>query len=201
MRQRIYNALQSHYSGSALLRGMRLWEDDFAYRRRFSKQQFALMVSRQLKPSVDYSQVLMSIIKALSSDKESLLEVPEDFGIINNKPPSPEENTFTILLTAIGEAVRGLSDPLIFEALFEILKDNKLSPDLASALIKNLRQSKPSVLIRLKNTESYRTVINALYIGLCDIYGPVKSDKILSDAVKKTDLTAAGKLFAAGNFL
>jgi hypothetical protein len=51
------------------------------------------------------------------------------------------------------------------------------------------------------NAGNYQSALNGIYIALCDSYGPVKSDRLLSDSMKKVDASKFGRAYSPTNFL
>ncbi|MFT5573847.1 MAG: hypothetical protein ACI9FR_002783 [Cryomorphaceae bacterium] len=65
----------------------------------------------------------------------------------------------------------------------------------------NLTASNNLTLMRMRDAERYRLVLNAIYVAICEKLGPVLGDQILSDSVKQADNIIFGKLHSARNFL
>jgi hypothetical protein len=201
MRRRIYAALKEHYSGEDLIGGMRLWKQKFAQRNRFSQHQFAMALSRQFKIDSSYKQILSSIAAAMQTDLNSLPQAPSDARLDLHRKDLAPARCFVMLLSKIGGNTEDLMDTDTKERIIESLRDKEFKPEIASAVIHNLTASNHLTLIRMRDAERYRLVLNAIYVVICEKLGPVLGDQILSDSVKETDKTVFGKLHSARNFL
>jgi hypothetical protein len=201
MRRRIYAALKEHYRGEDLRGGMRLWQQEFSHRTRFSQHQFALALSRQFKISSNYKQLLSSITLAMQADVSTLPEAPSDVSLDLNRKELDPARSFAMLLSRIGVNAGSFFTLDNKERVLDLLIENNFRAELAAAVIHNVTSSEGLKLISLREANSYRVVLNVVYVAICETLGPVQGDKILSDSVKETDKTEIGKIYSAGNFL
>jgi hypothetical protein len=201
MRRRIYAALREHYSGEDLIGGMQLWKQKFAQRNRFSQRQFAMALSRQFKVDSSYKQILSSITFAMQTDLNALPEAPSDARLDLHRKDLAPARCFVVLLSKIGENAEDLMAVDTKEHIRESLLDKEIRPEIASAVIHNLTARHQLTLVRMRDAERYRIVLNTIYVTICEKLGPVLGDQILSDSVKETDKTVFGKLHSARNFL
>lgn len=201
--QRVHYALSAHYSGVALEQALSIWETQFLQGSRFSYRQFAMAVSRQLRPVVGYADVLTSIENAmrLKSSDLAALQSPCLQKPFSSRPDLAAARTLAVLLALIGKQLSIPKGSPALERLFDLLVKKRFSATVASAVLHNLVSSNKLSLIRLADSEDYRTLVNSVYVMLCNEVGPVKADKLLSDAIKEADKTTSGKAYSALQFL
>ena len=89
------------------------------------------------------------------------------------------------------------------EEITEVCKTSKLDKSEKSALVQWYSNDKPTAAAAPTAiaTESFRVVINVLYMAMCELGGPRIADEVMGNAVKDAEKLEAAQHFPPSNLL
>lgn len=184
----IEGALTPFLSDDHLSRAIRIWEEKYSQQPTFALQRFINEFCDNATLMAQRSQILQSLIRALSGSDGRPLD----------KPITPEstratqclESTrngsvecFAQLVEAVFSRTPGDMHIKIRLFLLESLPAMKLPPLSQRALQAWLSQQYKIPEDVSLDENALRHIVNLVYVSLCEFMGPVKADRLLHDAV------------------
>jgi hypothetical protein len=222
-RRAVYHALSGVFSDTAvLIRAFDLWERQFADQRGFRVNLYVNAVAQEVVLSDAQVRTLASnLYAAMTTPERNLPQLPSALRArstaeVQQQPkPAPATDVslqtgvhhprlavFTNLLAAM---IDGVTRAQKFRDFLEAL--DAQTPDLAPATLRERTLWVNSGLTRLRQFVNIvpdgerRTVVNDMYVALCDACGPVSADRILSAAVETTEKSAEAPFCSPRMFL
>lgn len=208
-RRAIYTGLAGHFSDEELWPLLALWESKYSDKPPFALNEFLAEVVLRTERKLERARLYRELVGALTGSPDNLL-------------PDPEAQ-LAAWRQGRNEAVRSLASPdaaaqATFLALSQALLEQMDSPQqqaLRGFAAGNLggMQVSAELSLRLRawleqgaldgieslGIEQLRKLLNLLYIGLCEFFGPVRADRLLSQAVSRVE--GQGVAFSARRLL
>lgn len=189
----IEGALTPYLSEAHLVRAIRIWEEKYSGQPTFALQRFINEFCDNATLMAQRSQILQSLIRALSGADGRPLEQSIFQRETPAAPTSPVVmadglvDCFSQLMEAVFTNMPGDMHVRARLFLLENLPGMKLPALSQRSLQAWLSQQYriPSDVILEEKT--LRHLVNLVYISLCEFMGPVKADKLLHEAVITTE--------------
>ncbi|PAU54504.1 hypothetical protein BZL41_22285 [Pseudomonas sp. PIC25] len=199
-RRAIYTGLAGHFSEEELLPLLWLWETKYSEKPSFALNGFLAEIAALSERKLERARLYRELVGALSGPVSQLLPDPEarlqawrrKHGVVapksaaNATPDDQARETFE----ALADALFGLIDP---ERL----------PQLCQQAANNLNSLRTDAGVRLRlrswldqygrlgaaglELDHLRMLLNLIYIGLCELLGPVLADQALTRAVQQVE--------------
>jgi hypothetical protein len=212
-RRAVFHALRNYFNDEAtIIRALDVWELRFADQRGFRVNLYVNAVAQLL--GLQDSQ-----IRALASHLYAAMTTPENnlphLPIAPQTPPAPPTDVsmqtgrldprlavFTHFLSAL---IDGTVRAQKFDDFLESL--DAQTPDIARTTLNARAVWINGGLTQLRqfvdNVPAFerRTIVNDIYVAICDACGPVTADRILATAVQATEQTIEARSFSPREFL
>lgn len=188
----IEGALTPYLSDDHLNRAIRIWEEKYAQQPTFALQRFINEFCDNATLMAQRSQILQSLIRALSGSDGRPLNRPMT---TEASQPTPARATkdngsiqcFSHLVEAVFSRTPGDMHIKIRLFLLENLPAMKLPPLSHRAIQAWLSQQYRIPEDIVLEEHAMRHIVNLVYVSLCEFMGPVKADRLLHDAVTLTE--------------
>lgn len=205
-RRRIYTALSPYLDKIKVYQAIGIWKTEFSNRGYFSKRQFLLLLCARLNIDTPFDELLKSLENAMEMPLESLAVIhSSDIDAFISEEDAREggvniARSFSVLLQQLGKNGNLVANSQLLDRVYELIISNNRSAKTASLLVENIIGAEKAILL-IREMRVYRKIIHLVYIAMCEAFGPVKSDEILSDSVKQVENSKYGKLYSPSNFL
>jgi len=210
-RRAIYTGLAPFLEQEERLLIMNIWQKKYSNQPAYALNKFLSEICEFLKGKCSRGEINQKLVWALGQPEESLekdpLELMETYSKrftldnIADKEFLPHEIVFesmyTLLLRDIDTAEYGASSKTI-RALLDKLPALELDTKYEDVEAWILTKSKMTT--RILNRDQMHAIIHEVYVSACKICGPVAADKIMSAAVRETELLPEAKLFSPTRF-
>jgi hypothetical protein len=207
-RRAIYTGLKPFLSPTEITQALGMWESDFSSKPPYALAGFVARCCTTVELKVIRSQILRALITALESPESLLLS-----------DPGSQVGKNTILDEEAADALVLDAKNTVFIALFAQLwssVDERTEKNIIDFILRNLAYIELSAEAlnsehskKLKNWLISRDtafpcnlelvvlqkLINLNYIALCEYFGPVKADELLSQAVHAVEAEAIKQQF------
>ena len=199
-RRIIYTVLSGHVPEESLWQVMWLWETDYAERSRFELNRF--LADCQHIPFIlkNRTPLYRQIIRLMMApDPETLEPDPIDAmqlyrhkrGEVAAKSQAPAAKESVSVAQLMTEIVLGMLKNVPSDASSRALHyalGNSQRKKLSFGIVQMLEDGQrmlttPTTEITI---EEARVLINLIYVGLCEMLGPVETDEVLSQAIRIT---------------
>lgn len=194
----IEGALTPYLTDDNLMQALRIWEEKYALQPTFALQRFLNEFCDSATLKAQRSQILQSLIRALSGADGKPLDTsrrPErgTAAPATAAPVVAASNSAVQCCTQLVEAVfaRTPGDMHVKMRLFilQSLPGMKL-PQMAQRAVHAWLSQQYRIPADVSIEEkALRHLVNLAYISLCEFLGPVKADQILHEAVVATERT------------
>lgn len=191
----IEGALTPYLSDDHLLRAVRIWEEKYSQQPTFALQRFINEFCDNATLMAQRSQILQSLIRALSGadgrplDKPMLVPESRQAEHVAVTMKDGLIECFSQLVEAVFARTPGDMHIKIRLFLLENLTGMKLPALSQRALHAWLSQQYRIPSDVMLEEKALRHLVNLVYISLCEFMGPVKADKLLHEAVTATEST------------
>lgn len=196
-RRAIYTGLAGHFPEEELWPLLALWESKYAERPPFALNEFLAEVVLRTERKLERARLYRELVGALTGPTSQLLPDPEEQlqawrqGQSDSlrqaaKPDAAAQATFLALSQALLEQL----DAAQQLALRRFAAGNLGGMEVAHELTVRLRawlEHGVSDGVESLGLEQLRKLLNLLYIGLCEFLGPVRADRVLSQAVGRVE--------------
>ncbi len=202
-RQAIAWALTPYLSHDNLESALSIWEHKYAHQPTFALQRFLSEFCTTATLAAQRSQILQSLIKALSHADGKPIRQFEEAKAAPQAPASslPAVSVFSRLV----ETLLGLlpQDQAIKTRLYLLENLAKLRLPLMTQrdLQAWLSQQYPIPASTRVDEEVLRHLVNLAYVVLCEYQGPVKADQLLHEAVVSTEQATRGQAYSVRQLL
>lgn len=195
-RRAIYTGMRPYFEDEALTEALQLWQSNFSDSPKFALTEFLSACCKTKELRQQRSRILISIFKSMDLPADELLEDPLD-------------NKSEIQIAASVNNLDVDDCTLVFMRLFELLFKKLLEKEALSvrasiikgcvhlaidarrkAVLQDWLDEKVPHLEYAYALVEIRQVINFAYIGMCEIFGPVKADQVLAQVIKETEVMA-----------
>ncbi len=191
----IEGALTPYLGEDHLLRALSIWEQKYAQQPTFALQRFINEFCDNATLMAQRSQILQSLIRALSGadgrPRDKPMATPEQAtqpAAATAAKPDGSLECFTCLVEDVFSRTSGDMHIKIRIFLLENLPSMKLPATSQRALHAWLSQQYRIPADIHIEEKALRHLINLSYICLCEFMGPVKADKLLHDAITATEV-------------
>lgn len=190
----IEGALTPYLSDDHLMRAICIWEEKYSQQPTFALQRFINEFCDSATLVAQRSQILQSLIRALSGADGRPREAPplqykEETKIPSSTQAVADESImcFSALIESVFASTPGDMHIKMRLFLIENLPGMKLPAMAQRALHAWLSQQyRIPDDVRIEE-KALRHLINLTYISLCEYLGPVKADRLLHDAITATE--------------
>lgn len=185
-RRAIYTGLKPFLDEEALLDALLHWEAHYASAPRFKLQHFVseLCRSGDLRPR--RSDVLRSLIEAMSLPARSLLPDP----LQRTTAGSASAGDVRAFVALAERLLDGTGDDQRFSLRLDLLASldaRRLPPPVLAALRTWLGERAAPLRLEQCSTDILRGLVNRIYVILCERCGPVEADRLLASAVRSVE--------------
>lgn len=190
----IEGALTPYLSDDHLMRAVRIWEEKYSQQPTFALQRFINEFCDSATLVAQRSQILQSLIRALSGAdgrprEKPPLQYKEEIKVYSNTQAVADESIvcFSTLIESVFSSTPGDMHIKMRLFLIENLPGMRLPAMAQRALHAWLSQQyRIPDDVRIEE-KALRHLINLTYISLCEYLGPVKADRLLHDAITATE--------------
>lgn len=197
-RRAIYTGLKPYLNTNELASALSMWETEFSSKPAYALASFVTRCCTRDELRRIRTQILSALITALESPESLLLSDP---GSQVGKLTMSNENSHDVVLDAKNSIFIALSNQLwttvdetteksIIDFILRNLANLKLKAEHASALKDWLINRKIAFPCNFE-LSTLQKLINLNYIALCEYYGPIKADRLLSQATQAVEEKAA----------
>lgn len=195
-RRAVYTVLSDVLEGGELWQVMWCWQDGYAEKSQFELNRFLSECSHIGEISKNRSTIYRKLISSMMLEDHSLKPDPlENMGayrsetiesdVVIEEKTTDTENwsyVFTDTLVAVFEQLRSDTEILVIGFASEQAARHQLNSQLAYAF--TLWSTRRETM-RLSGVllSDLRKLLNYIYVGLCEVLGPVESDRILASAL------------------
>lgn len=207
-RQAISGALMPYLSEENLESALALWESKYASQPTFALQRFLSEFCTTATLSAQRSQILQSLIKALSgADGKPLARAGNRAGLAQPVPPvgaHQADPSVTVFARLVENLLGLLAGDLGIKTRLYLL-ENLATLKLPIMVQRDLRAwlSQQYVIPATTRIEedALRQMVNLAYVALCEYLGPVKTDSLLHEAIQITERETRDAGFAVRKLL
>ncbi|WP_179526977.1 hypothetical protein L0Y47_18385 [Ectopseudomonas composti] len=196
-RRAIYTGLAGHFSDEEVWPLLALWENKYAEQPPFALNEFLAEVVLRTERKLERARLYRELVGALTGPPAQLLPDPEEqlaaWRQGRNEavrqvatPDSAAQTTFLALSQALQEQLDSAQQAALRRFAAGNLSGMGVSSELSTRLRIWLEQGGGDGVASL-GLEQLRKLLNLLYIGLCEFLGPVRADRILSQAVNRVE--------------
>ncbi|PIA67757.1 hypothetical protein [Pseudomonas sediminis] len=196
-RRAIYTGLAGHFSDEEVWPLLALWENKYAEQPPFALNGFLAEVVLRTERKLERARLYRELVGALTGPPSQLLPDPEEqlaaWRQGRNEavrqvatPDSAAQTTFLALNQALLEQLDGTQQAALRRFAAGNLSGMGVSSELSTRLRIWLEQGGGDGIANL-GLEQLRKLLNLLYIGLCEFLGPVRADRVLSQAVNRVE--------------
>jgi hypothetical protein len=204
-RRAIYTGLKPFLNATEMAQALSMWETEFSLKPPYALAGFVSRCCTTDELRKVRSQILRALITALESPEALLLSDPgsqvnkqtlvdngkkEDSTIVLDA----KNSVFVALSNALWAAVDETTEKSIIDFILRNLANLKLSND-QSRKLKDWFISRNTTFPCNLELTTLQKLINLNYIALCEYYGPVKADKLLSQATHAVEPDAIQRQF------
>ncbi|WP_374415180.1 hypothetical protein [Ectopseudomonas oleovorans] len=196
-RRAIYTGLAGHFSDEEVWPLLALWENKYAEQPPFALNEFLAEVLLRTERKLERARLYRELVGALTGPPSQLLPDPEEqlaaWRQGRNEavrqvatPDSAAQTTFLALNQALLEQLDSAQQAALRRFAAGNLSGMGVSAELLTRLRIWLEQGGGDGIANL-GLEQLRKLLNLLYIGLCEFLGPVRADRVLSQAVNRVE--------------
>ena len=196
-RRAIYTGLAGHFSDEEVWPLLALWESKYAEQQPFTLNEFLAEVVLRTERKLERARLYRELVGALTGPPSQLLPDPEEqlaaWRQGRNEavrqvatPDSAAQTTFLALNQALLEQLDVQQQQALRRFAAGSLNGMEVSQELGLRLRAWLEQGAADGVESL-GLEQLRKLLNLLYIGLCEFLGPVRADRVLSQAVARVE--------------
>ena len=196
-RRAIYTGLAGHFSDEEVWPLLALWENKHAEQPPFALNEFLAEVVLRTERKLERARLYRELVGALTGPSSQLLPDPEEqlaaWRQGRNEavrqvatPDSAAQTTFLALNQALLEQLDSAQQAALRRFAAGNLSGMGGSAELSTRLRIWLEQGGGDGIANL-GLEQLRKLLNLLYIGLCEFLGPVRADRVLSQAVNRVE--------------
>lgn len=196
-RRAIYTGLAGHFSEEEVWPLLALWESKYADKPPFALNEFLAEVVLRTERKLERARLYRELVGALTGPPSQLLPDPEEQlqawrqgrnEAVRSvaKPDAAAQKTFLSLSQALLEQLEVPQQQALRRFAAGNLGGMQVGAELATRLRIWLEQGTPEGIESL-GLEQLRKLLNLLYIGLCEFLGPVRADRVLSQAVSRVE--------------
>ena len=196
-RRAIYTGLAGHFSDEEVWPLLALLESKYAEQPPFALNEFLAEVVLRTERKLERARLYRELVGALTGPPSQLLPDPEEqlaaWRQGRNEavrqvatPDSSAQTTFLALNQALLEQLDGAQQAALRRFAAGNLSGMGVSSELSTRLRIWLEQGGSDGIANL-GLEQLRKLLNLLYIGLCEFLGPVRADRVLSQAVNRVE--------------
>jgi hypothetical protein len=195
-RRAIYTGLVRHIPEEEVLPILSFWEANYADKPAFALNDFIAEVVRRCSHKLERASLYRELIGIMQGPAAALLPDPlpqlerwrDGAGAAASEVSGPEtqaRQTFEALSQALFAGVPETRLPAFKRLVAPTLVRVGVEHEMRLRLRNWLEQGSglPKTPLGL---EQLRSLINLLYVGLCELLGPVQADRLLSQAVQQT---------------
>lgn len=196
-RRAIYTGLAGHFSDEEVWPLLALWENKYAEQPPSALNEFLAEVVLRTERKLERARLYRELVGALTGPPSQLLPDPEEqlaaWRQGRNEavrqvatPDSAAQTTFLALNQALLEQLDSAQQAALRRFAAGNLSGMGVSAELLTRLRIWLEQGGGDGIANL-GLEQLRKLLNLLYIGLCEFLGPVRADRVLSQAVNRVE--------------
>ena len=196
-RRAIYTGLAGHFSDEEVWPLLALWENKYAEQPPSALNEFLAEVVLRTERKLERARLYRELVGALTGPPSQLLPDPEEqlaaWRQGRNEavrqvatPDSAAQTTFLALNQALLEQLDSAQQAALRRFAAGNLSGMGVSSELSTRLRIWLEQGGSDGIANL-GLEQLRKLLNLLYIGLCEFLGPVRADRVLSQAVNRVE--------------
>jgi hypothetical protein len=196
-RRAIYTGLVGHFSDEEVWPLLALWESKYAEQPPFALNEFLAEVVLRTERKVERARLYRELVGALTGSPAQLLPDPSEqltaWRQGRNEavrkiatPDSAAQSTFLALSRTLLEQLDSPQQMALRLFAAGNLSGMGVSAELSTRLRIWLEQGGDDAVASL-GLEQLRKLLNLLYIGLCEFLGPVRADRVLSQAVSRVE--------------
>jgi hypothetical protein len=200
----LYACLKPQLNHTQLMEAMMLWQDKYAAIPGFSVRYFADDVAKISDNTITPKQLVLSMVAALTSNVGTRLDPSveiERYRLQHNKvtnfPASPYIEAFSVLVKKIFSLTPDADSKSIKSTLHaDILarKENSDSAHLDVHFLKWLKNDGHLLRPAFVTIEQLSTMVSLIYKLYCQHLGPVKTDALFAEALKRLE-TNGGAIY------
>lgn len=216
-RRAIFTGLRPFLPEHLLLPAVTCWQEKYVNKPMFALNKFLFEICDTPLLAEQRADMHRSLMEALWAD-ESTLEPDPFLCVAANGQPLPKDQA-VLVRASQRSAPTQLFDSLVsefLEGLSGVKKDadvrvrNALATSLAEELTLPAHLAAPvanwvfginPVLEDGLSVAQMQTLLHAAYVKACDAVGPVRTDTLLSEAIRKTEALAPSRTFDVRSFL
>jgi hypothetical protein len=207
-RRAIFHGLCEVMPMSSAQSAVEIWQTEYSDKPVYALQPFISRIRSAFSIDVPRNIIQRALINALSLDASELPKDPLANKAIDKpylKPSAETDLVFTQLMRQILINAEHHNAAMILNvrtAVTERIKRMTLKRELQDQLIGLIHQPKSvqKVLTGL-TVNQMREALHSLYVDLCAYIGPVETDRLLGDALKKIEKLPEAKVFAPRSLL
>lgn len=196
-RRAIYTGLAGHFSEEELWPLLALWENKYSDKPPFALNEFLAEVVLRTERKLERARLYRELVGALTGSPDNLLPDPEmqlaawrqgrnEAARSVASPDAAAQTTFLALNQALLEQMDSSQQQALRGFAAGNLGGMQVSAELGLRLRAWLEQGALDGIESL-GIEQLRKLLNLLYIGLCEFFGPVRADRMLSQAVSRVE--------------
>lgn len=201
-RRAIYTGLKPFLNAAEMAPALSMWETEFSSKPNYALANFVTRCCTTDALRRIRTQILSALIAALESPESLLLSDPgSQVGRLTMSDESAREvvldaknSIFIALSTQLWAAVDEMTEKSIIDFTLRNLAHLKLSSEHANSL-KDWFINRSTKFPCNFELATLQKLINLNYIALCEYYGPVKADRLLSQATHAVEAEAMQRQF------
>jgi hypothetical protein len=191
-RRAIYTGLRPFLDDNALLNAIKIWQADFSQKPKFALSVFVSRCCTTPQLKQQRAKILGSIFMAMDAPQSELLPdplehlKPVDKSLILGFENDHKTKVFITLLQQIFMHFNALEEKKIRQFLI----DNLAKIDADNRHVVHMQEwllEKAATLDANYDTGDMQKLIHFAYVAMCELFGPVKADQYLAQAVEDTE--------------
>ncbi len=190
----LYTGLQPFLKDSELMEALILWETSYSDQPKYSLRYFISDLSKSVKKESEAKKMLIHLVSTMSRPEKELLPDPTSalnaYKIRRAKgqprlPQAPELQAFKLL---IDKWLWLLNSPAAIDIGYFVMQNIDritIDEELRRQVKQWLKEPKYQFSLSQVNTGELRKLINLFYVAFCEYVGPVQTDELLNESVKR----------------
>lgn len=225
-RRAIYKGLSQYLTGDDLLNAMCIWQQEYSRLPKFAITHFVRRVTEHTDLAKARAAIHLNLTSALMLDEDSLgpdplQEMRSYLGkrvgavkaeamlggstptLVSSGPQADCIMVFEYLLDGFLKRIAvssAGSEKQLRTHLSHNLADMSMSPENQASLMLWLQGTNPHIEVMLEVTEMQQ-IMHASYVAACKQLGPVKADRLLTEALMAAETSEAGQRYSPRELL
>lgn len=204
-RRAILTGLRPFLDDDALFLAVALWAREYANQPPFALSGFVAKCCARAELKAQRGQMLRAIITAMELPPSQLLLDPGSQGealapIAEHARLNDQTQMFSLLLSALISLSDASMQSIIRSRLLQQFTKQTLEPE-PHQVMQDWLAGDVAALTQNYDLELLQALVNQAYVVMCEVLGPVKTDRLLANAIRQADVQGSHLSFRVHDLL